>query len=90
MRSAYFYILAGAVIVGCSTVQVRGFTVPDGKPALSLRCGEMSQCYQQAIEMCVHGYNIVGRTSNTLGVPTSHGGLIMVPNLSVQISCKSK
>lgn len=90
MKSAsqYLFILTTIFTVGCASVQVRNFTGPDGKPAFSLRCGEMSQCYQKAIETCVSGYNIIGSTSSTLGVPTSKGGVLMVPDLTMQISCK--
>ncbi len=75
-------------LTGCASTQVKNFTGPDGKPAYSLRCGDMGDCYQKAIELCPAGYNVIGSTSGTLGVPTTNGGTIMVPDLSMQVSCK--
>lgn len=82
-------VLAIVGLTGCiASTQVRNFTGPDGKPAVSIRCGEMSDCYQKAIELCPAGYNIIGSTSGTLGVPTANGGTLMVPDLSMQVACK--
>jgi hypothetical protein len=46
------------LLAGCVSVkEVKG---PDGKPALALKCGDATNCYKRAGELCPDGYDLVG------------------------------
>lgn len=83
--------VACAAIAGCASIDPKPFTGPDGKPAYSMRCSGMGRtldaCYQKAGEVCPSGYNIIDRSTGTVGVPTS-SGMLIAPRESLAIECK--
>lgn len=59
MKYLSMALLAGCVLVACSTLDVSEVTGPDGKKNYSLTCEEpFDTCYKKAAELCPGGYNI--------------------------------
>ena len=75
------------LLAGCVTVsQVSG---PDGKPALAVKCGDATACYQKAGELCPGGYDFVNSSTGTVIVPMAHGGSVGSPETTILVECKS-
>ena len=54
-------IVGLALLAGCVPVRVNEVKGPDGKAALALNCGNATDCYQKAGELCPAGYDFVDR-----------------------------
>jgi hypothetical protein len=80
-------IVGLALLAGC--VQVHEVKGPDGKPALALKCGDATACYQKAGELCPNGYDFVNSSTGTVIVPTANGGSIGAPQTTVLVECKA-
>jgi hypothetical protein len=80
-------IVGLALLTGC--VSVKEVSGPDGKPALAVKCGDATLCYQKAGELCPGGYDFVNSSTGTVIVPTAQGGSIGSPQTTILVECKS-
>lgn len=80
------------VLAACATIEPQKFRGPSGNDAYSMRCSGMGRtldaCYQKAGELCPNGYTIIDRTSGTVAVPATGGGVIAAPQHNLAIECK--
>ena len=87
----YALLVTVGMLVSCASVQPHEFRGPSGKTAYSMRCSGMGrsldECYKKAGELCPTGYNIVDRTTATVGVPVN-GGTMIAPQNTLAIECK--
>jgi hypothetical protein len=78
-------------LVSCASIEPHKFVGPNGNTAYSMRCSGMGRtldaCYKKAGEVCPGGYNIVDRSSGTVGMPTS-GGMMIGTRESLAVECK--
>jgi hypothetical protein len=79
-------IVGLALLSGC--VQVSEVKGPDGKAALALKCGNATDCYKKAGELCPDGYDFVNSTTGTVIVPMNNGSSIGTPQTTVLVECK--
>ena len=84
----WIVVVSLAVLSGCAPVYTEAFRGPNGKPAYSMECDEIADCYQMAGQLCPSGYSVVGNSSNTTVVPLATGGSFGVTSQSVAIECK--
>ena len=61
--SALLFLGSLLSVTGCTTAQV--VTGPDGSAHISVRCGYINHCYEQAREACGGNYKI-DNTSNSV------------------------
>jgi hypothetical protein len=78
-------IVGLAFLAGC--VQVSEVKGPDGQTALALKCGNATDCYKKAGELCPDGYDFVNSTTGTVIVPMN-GSVIGSPQTTVLVECK--
>ncbi len=78
-------------LIGCMSISPTSFKGPSGKQAYSMKCSGMGRtmdaCYQKAGEVCPNGYNILDRSSGTVGF-MNQGTLMMAPREQLAIECK--
>jgi hypothetical protein len=78
-------------LIGCMSISPTSFKGPSGKQAYSMMCSGMGRtmdaCYQKAGEVCPNGYNIIDRSSGTVGF-MNQGTLMMAPREQLAIECK--
>jgi hypothetical protein len=88
----YLLAIVGAIALsGCMSIDPTSFRGPNGKQGYSMKCSGMGRtleaCYQKAGEVCPSGYNIVDRSSGTIGF-MNQGTFMMAPQNSLTIECK--
>jgi len=75
-----------------ATVNPQAFKGPDGRPAFVMRCSGLGKtialCYQKASEVCPSGYDVIERSSGTIGIPQSGGGTLIAPKEGMAIQCR--
>ena len=91
MRKFLFVLATSFGLVGCMSISPTSFKGPSGKQAYSMMCSGMGRsmdaCYQKAGEVCPNGYNIIDRSSGTVGF-MNQGTLMMAPREQLAIECK--
>jgi len=91
MRLLLSTMLIAFGVTGCMSIEPTSFKGPSGKQGYSMRCSGMGRtldaCYQKAGEVCPNGYNIVDRSSGTVGF-MNQGTLMMAPRDGLVIECK--
>jgi hypothetical protein len=91
MRNLLSLIAVSFGLMGCMSISPTSFKGPSGKQAYSMMCSGMGRtmdaCYQKAGEVCPNGYNIMDRSSGTVGF-MNQGTLMMAPREQLAIECK--
>jgi hypothetical protein len=80
-------IVGLALLAGCVGVhEVKG---PDGKTALALSCGQATNCYRKAGELCPDGYDFVDR-NNASFVGGTNGSVYGGTETTLVVECKTR
>ena len=68
MKRMFAALILVALLTGCIK-HVRHEIVigPNGREAISMRCGDMSKCLKAAGEFCPNGYVNLNQSTNTVG-----------------------
>jgi hypothetical protein len=91
MRNLLSLLAVSFGLIGCMSISPTSFKGPNGKQAYSMMCSGMGRtmdaCYQKAGEVCPNGYNVMDRSSGTVGF-MNQGTLMMAPREQLAIECK--
>jgi hypothetical protein len=91
MKSLLTTLLVSIGLAGCMSIDPTSFKGPNGKQGYSMKCSgfgrTLDACYQKAGEVCPSGYNIVDRSSGTVGF-MNQGTFMMAPQNGLVIECK--
>jgi len=79
-------VIGLAILAGC--VQVHEVKGPDGKPALAVKCGDATKCYQRAGALCPNGYDLVGN-NNASFVGGANGTVYGGTQTTLLVECKN-
>lgn len=85
-------LVALLLLTSCASIEPQKFNGPNGRTAYSMKCSGMGRtldaCYQKAGEICPVGYDIVDRTSGTVGYGTGGGKFMFAQQHNLAIECK--
>ena len=91
MKSILLVVATSLGLAGCMSIDPTSFRGPNGKQGYSMKCSgfgrTLDACYQKAGEVCPSGYNIVDRSSGTVGF-MNQGSFMMAPQHGLTIECK--
>lgn len=85
-------LIAVAVLAAaCASVNPVPIRGPSGAPGYSMQCSGFGRnwddCYKVAGEVCLSGYRIIQRSSESVAMPLN-GGTVMAPKSGMVIECK--
>lgn len=82
--------LAVLLLAGCA-VNPQPFKGPNGRQAYFMECSgsgrTLHECFTKAADLCPSGYEVVNRSTGTVGVGSGMGA-IAVPVESLAVECR--